>query len=139
MKIIELRNSKKEKLFVLPSLLFQEIEVLSMKVLTKPLSKIQIIRRWYCCSISGISNNTEAGQKMYQRSQFFAKHLVITQLEKGDNGNDKCHLRPTEIQQSQKNAESFVEASKNLVNLLDVKGNVVAYCIKTGLFLALHI
>ena len=30
-------NPKKEKLLVLPSLLFQEIEVLPIKVLTKPL------------------------------------------------------------------------------------------------------
>lgn len=78
MKIIELRNSKKEKLLVLPSLLFQEIEALSIKVLTKPLSEIQIIRRWYRCSISGISNNKEAGQKMHQQSQVLARHLAIT-------------------------------------------------------------
>ena len=76
---------------------------------------------------------------MYQRSQYLAKHLAIAQLEKGDNGNDKCHLRPTKIQRSEWNAESFVAASKNLVNSLDVKDKVGIYCIKTGLFLTFHI
>ena len=37
-------------------------------------------------------------QKIHQQSQFLAKHLAIAQLEKSDNGNDKCQLRPTEIQ-----------------------------------------
>ena len=46
--------------------------------------------------ISGISNNREAYQRwtriMYQRNQFLAKTLAMTQLEKGDNGNEHCDL-----------------------------------------------
>ena len=48
--------------------------------------------------ISGIRNNRETFKRwartMHQRSQFLAKTLEIGQLEKGDNGNEHCHLRP---------------------------------------------
>ena len=58
---------------------------------------------------------------MHQRSQFLAKTLAMAQLEKGDNGNENCDLRPTEIQRSEKNIESVVEAFENLLNPLDVE------------------
>ena len=49
-----------------------------------------------------ISNNPEAYQQwartMPQRSQFLAKTLAMAQLEKSDNGNEHCDVRPTETQ-----------------------------------------
>ena len=92
---------------------------------------------------SGISNNPEAYQRwtrtMHQRSQFLAKILVTAQLEKGDNGNEHCDLRPTEIQRSEKNVESVVEAFENLLNPLDVEDKEGIYCISSGLCVTLDI
>ena len=52
--------------------------------------------------ISGIRNNPEAYKRWvrmrHQRSQFLAKTLEMGQLEKGDNGNEHCDLRPAQTQ-----------------------------------------
>ena len=91
--------------------------------------------------ISGVSNNPEAYQRwartMHQRSQFLAKTLAMAQLEKGDNGNEYCDLRPTEI--SEKNVGSVVEAFDNLLNPLDVEDKECIYCISSGLCVTLDI
>ena len=75
--------------------------------------------------ISSISNNPEAYQRwattMHQRNQFLAKILAIGLLEKCDNGNEHYDIRPTEIQRSEKNLESVVEAFENLFSPLHVE------------------
>ena len=76
---------------------------------------------------------------MHQRSQFLAKTLAMAQLEKGDNGNEHCDMRPTEIQQSKKNVESVVEAFENLLNTLDVEDKEGIYFISSGLCVTLDI
>ena len=58
---------------------------------------------------------------MLQRSQFLAKTLSIAQLEKGDNGNEHCYPKPTEIQQSKQSVESVVDTFEKLLNQLDVE------------------
>ena len=40
----------------------------------------------------------------------------MAQLEKDFNGNEHCHLRPTEMQRSKKNVESVVQAFQKLLN-----------------------
>ena len=70
---------------------------------------------------------------MQQRSQFLAKTLATAQLEKSDNRNEQCDLRPTEIQRSKKYAESFVVVFGNLLNTLDGKVKEAIYYISSGL------
>ena len=63
----------------------------------------------------------------------------MAQLEKGGNGNEHCDLRPTEIQQSEKDkVESVVEASENL-NPLDLEDIEGICCISSGLCVTLDI
>ena len=63
----------------------------------------------------------------------------MAQLEKDFNGNEHCHLRPTEMQRSKKNVESVVEAFENLLNPLGVEDKEGICCISSDLCVTLDI